>query len=107
KRPGTGHPQGEALGNQDGSVAVDDQARKPVGLAPDQPAERRRPLGMAARAQAYGGFEPALEEGGVERLVGPGEDPAAEGGLGIVKAAPDEPTARVDHRDRRAGLDVA
>jgi len=49
---------------------------------------------MAARAQAYGGFEPALEEGGVERLVGPGEDPAAEGGLGIVKAAPDEPTAR-------------
>src|SRR5439155_335820 len=41
------------------------------------------------------------------RLVGPGEDPAAEGGLGIVKAAPDEPTARVDHRDRRAGLDVA
>ena len=42
--PGARHPQGEALGDQDGPVAVDDQPGQPVGLAPDQPAERRRPL---------------------------------------------------------------
>src|SRR5262249_40684240 len=97
----------EALGDQDRPVAVDHEPRQPVGFAPDEATEGRRPLGVALSSQGRGGLEPALKEGGVERLIGPGENAAAEGGLGIVEAAAYEAAARVDDDNRRAGLDVA
>src|SRR5262245_5462614 len=51
---------------------------------------------MAARAQTHGELELPAEEGGVERLVGPGQDPAAEFGAGIVDPATDKAPGRVD-----------
>ena len=106
RRPQARHAEGEALHHQDEPVPVHDQPGKAVGFAPDQAAERRR-LAQAARAQSQRPLEPATEEGGVERLVGPGEDAAAEGGAGIVEAATDEAAGRVDDRDLGARLDVA
>src|SRR3989442_954771 len=86
RRPQACHSQGETLSHEDGPIAVDHQSGQPVGLAPDEAAERRRPLGAVARAQGNGALEAAPEEGGVERLGGPGEDAAAEGGARVVEA---------------------
>src|SRR5260370_983659 len=100
-----GHAEGQLRDDEHGAVAVHDEPGEAVGLAPDEPAELRR--GAGGRRKGDGPGDPALEEGGVDGLVGPGEDAAAEGRARVVVAASDEPARGVHHGDGRARLDVA
>jgi hypothetical protein len=55
------HAQGEALGDQHGPVAVDDEPGQAVGLAPHQPSERRRRL-TATTPEGDGRLDPTLKK---------------------------------------------
>ena len=96
------HAKREALHHQHRAVAIDDQAREAVGLAPHEPHR----LAPAALPRLRGGRYPACHEATVERLVLPRVNPAAQRRPRVVESAPDEATARVDDRDGRPGRDV-
>ena len=95
------HPERDGLEHDDRAVAVDHEPRQRVGLAPHQPGGAR-----TARARGEGGGEPPLPELRVDRLVGPGEKPAAERRARVEEAAADEPAARIDDGHDAARLDV-
>ena len=94
-RSEAGHAERHALDDHHGSVAIDHQPRQPVGLAPHQPPDSDAARGArAARARV----DAAGDEGGVDRLVGPGEDAAAERRAGIEQPRAHEASARIARR---------
>ncbi len=99
------HPERQALDHAHWAIAVHDEAGQSVCLAPAEAIG----VGDQARRPAVlpGSLEPAHEESGVDGLVTPSEQAAAERRAGVVEALAEISAARIKHLDGLAGLGKA